>query len=80
VNTNQAFGAVSAATLALPWLLLWAGRGPVLLSLFWVCLLTVLVWTIVAFRKNRPLAVWGLFVLVAAFVSMMVVPSLARGQ
>lgn len=77
MNTNLLFGAVAAATVALPWLALWFGRGPILLSIFWVCLLVVLVWTIMVFRKNRQLAVWGLLVLLAAFVSMMVVPNLA---
>ncbi len=80
MTASQLFGVLSAATVALPWLVLWFGRGPVLLSLFWVCLFVVLVWTVISLRKNRRLAGWGLFVLLAAFVSMMVVPSLARGQ
>jgi len=79
-KTNLAFGAVSAVTVGMPWLVLWIGRGVVQLSVFWLCLLVVLVWSIVAFRKNRQRAVCGLIVLLLAFMSMMVVPSLARGQ
>jgi hypothetical protein len=80
MNMSLAFRAVSAATVVLPWLPLWLGRVPVLLSLFWLCLLVVLIWTIMVFRKNRQLAAWGLLALLAAFVSMIVVPSLARGE
>ena len=78
-KTNLAFGAVSAVAVGMPWLVLWSGRGVVLLSIFWLCLLVVFVWTVAAFRNDRQRAVWGLVVLLVAFLSMMVVPSLARG-
>jgi hypothetical protein len=79
VNANKLFGAVSVATIAMPWIILWAGRGPVLLSLLCLGVVTVLLWTVVAaLKKNGQLATWGALVLLILFLSIMVVPSLAR--
>jgi hypothetical protein len=79
MNADKLFAAVSAATVAAPWVILWAGRGPVLLSVLCVGALTVLLWTVIAaLRRKGQLATWGTVVLILLFVSIMIVPSLAR--
>ena len=72
------FVALEAATLAMPWLMLFFGRGVVRLFVFLILLL-LLVSTVAIFRKHRRLATSGIITLLLTLLSMMLVPSYARG-
>ena len=73
------FVTLEAATLAMPWLMLFFGRGVVRLFVFLILLLLLLVSTVVIFRKHRRLATSGIITLLLTLLSMMLVPSYARG-
>jgi hypothetical protein len=80
--TRQArlsFIGLAIITTLLPWLVLFVGRSVFILSVFWLLALLLLISSIALLRKNFQLAIAGFGALLLTFLSMMIVPSLARG-
>ena len=79
-TVRTSFVSLAILTVLMPWAILCVGRGPVILSLFWLLFLSLLVGSIVMLRKSQQLAMAGFVALLLTFFFMMIVPSLARGD
>ena len=79
-KTQLSFVGLAILTVLMPWLILFAGRGVFILCLFWLLALSLLVSSIALLRKSRQLAIAGFAALLLTFLSMMIVPSFARGE
>jgi hypothetical protein len=80
MKPQGSFICLAVLTLLMPWLILFIGRGVFILCLFWLLVLSLLVSSIVMFRKSPQLAVTGFAALLLTLVSMLIVPSFARGD
>jgi len=79
-KTQFSFIGMAVLTVLMPWLILFVGRGVFILCLFWLLALSLLISSIALLRKSRQLAIAGFAALLLTFLSMMIVPSFARGE
>lgn len=79
-KTQSSFVGLAILTVLMPWLILFIGRGVSILCLFWLLALALLISSVALLRKNRQLAIAGFAALLLTFLSMMIVPSFARGE
>ena len=79
-KSHVTFVSLALATVLMPWLILLTGRVVLMFCLFWLFVLSLLSGSIVMLWKSRILAIVGFIALLLTLLSMIIVPSFARGE